>query len=115
MSGILEPCPCCAAASGRRGFLRGVFATGAAATGLACTAPTAQALSAGGARDLRIFRVQTGETYAGTYWRDGRYDRTALHKLNWLFRDLNLVEATPMDPRLFDVMYSVATMLDSNE
>jgi uncharacterized protein YcbK (DUF882 family) len=30
-------------------------------------------------------------------------------------RDLNLVEATPMDPRLFDVMYSVASQLDSRE
>jgi uncharacterized protein YcbK (DUF882 family) len=108
-----EACPCCATASGRRGFLRG--ALGLAAVGAACSVPTAEAISAGQPRRLNIYRIQTGETFSGVYWHNGRYDRRALHRLNWVFRDLNLVEATPMDPRLFDVMYSVASMLDSSE
>ena len=107
-----EACPCCAAATGRRGFFRAALGV---AAGLACTAPTANALAAGGARRINVYRVQTGETFSGIYWRDGRYDRHALNRLNWLMRDLNLVEATPMDPRLFDVMYSVASQLDSQE
>jgi uncharacterized protein YcbK (DUF882 family) len=107
-----EACAFCATATGRRGFFRAAFGVTA---GLACTAPTAHALAAGGARRINVYRVQTGETFSGIYWRDGRYDRQALNRLNWLMRDLNLVEATPMDPRLFDVMYSVASQLDSRE
>jgi len=107
-----EACPCCAANFGRRGVFRAALGL---AAGMVCTAPTAQALAAGGARRINVYRVQTGETFSGIYWRDGRYDRQALNRLNWLMRDLNLVEATPMDPRLFDVMYAVASRLDSQE
>jgi uncharacterized protein YcbK (DUF882 family) len=111
----LESCPCCTAERlGRRGLLRTALGA-AAATTLACTAP-AVAQSLGGAqRRLSIQRLQTGETFTGIYWRDGRYIRDALNKLNWVFRDPGMAEATPMDPRLFDVLQSVATLLDSTE
>lgn len=113
----LPPCPCCGAGEGpvpsRRGLLTG--ALGLAAGGLACTAP-GQALAqvfGGGPRTLLIERVQTGESFDGAYWRDGRYDRDALRQLDWLFRDPSMEEATPMDPRLFDVLATVARRLDA--
>jgi uncharacterized protein YcbK (DUF882 family) len=59
--------------------------------------------------------VQTGETFDGVYWSDGRYDRDALRRLDWVFRDPSMEEATPMDPRLFDVLHSVARRLDTAE
>lgn len=86
--------------------------------GLACLgrgAASAAEVATGAPRRLAIQRVQTGETFDGTYWSDGRYDRDALRRLDWVFRDPALDEATPMDPRLFDVLHTVASLLDASE
>jgi uncharacterized protein YcbK (DUF882 family) len=53
----------------------------------------------------------TGESFNGTYYGGGRYDRDSLRELNWLFRDVVAAEAMPMDPRLFDLLYSLQGML----
>lgn len=107
-------CPCCdGEAPGRRQVLRAALGLGAAAA--MAPACMAQAVAAGSARRLSIERVQTGERFQGVYWRDGRYDREALAKLDWLFRDPSMEEATPMDPRLFDVLFTMATRLDADE
>ncbi|MBV1798118.1 DUF882 domain-containing protein [Siccirubricoccus sp. G192] len=110
-------CPCCdGATSGRREVIRA--ALGLAAGGLACLAASPAALAqanGGAARRLFIQRVQTGESFNGTYWNEGRYDREALRQLDWLFRDPSMEEATPMDPRLFDLLHSVAQRLDASE
>lgn len=66
-------------------------------------------------RRISLQRVQTGESFDGVYWKDGRYDRDALRRLDWVLRDPAMAEATPMDPRLFDVMHAVARRLDSAE
>ena len=105
-------CPCCApGASNRREVIK------AALGGLVALAVTPAAVQAqmGGSRVIRIRRVQTGEAFEGVYWRDGRYDRDALRRLDIVFRDPSMDETTPMDPRLFDVLNIVATRLDSDE
>ena len=114
MRARLAACPCCSGGGevvvSRRGLL-------GAAIGLACTAAAgaeAQLLD-GGPRSLSIQRLQTGESFTGDYWRDGRYDREALRQLDWLLRDPSMEEATPMDPRLFDVMATVARRMDASE
>lgn len=113
----MPACGCCGDAGiGRRGVLRGALGLG---SGLACVAAgggaaLAQAL-AGEPRALRIHRLQTEESFDGSYWRDGRYDREALRQLDWLFRDPARDEATPMDPRLFDVMHVVAREMEAAE
>ncbi|MCU0945763.1 MAG: DUF882 domain-containing protein [Rubritepida sp.] len=109
--------PCAMEASPpRRGFLAG--ALGAAALGLAgaglATPALAQRLS-GNVRRIGIRRVQTGEAFHGIYWRDGRYDRDALRRLDEVMRDPGMEEATPMDPRLFDLMFAVQQHLTSEE
>ncbi|HEY4252044.1 MAG TPA: DUF882 domain-containing protein [Roseomonas sp.] len=81
----------------------------------AATAPRTPAGASGAARIVRIRRVQTGESFEGIYWRDGRYDREALSKLNQVFRDPSRDEITPMDPRLFDVLHTVATHMNSSD
>ncbi len=95
----------------------------AALGGLACAAAATaasgiftSALAASEAtRSLSVRRVQTGDIFEGIYWRDGRYDTDALRRLDWVFRDPSLDEATPMDPRLFDVMHVLARRMDSAE
>ena len=100
-----RPAPA-APAAGRRLVLAARAAAGRGVGGWpAPRRAAAQAqLLGGGPRSLSIQRMQTGESFAGDYWRDGRYDREALRQLDWVLRDPSLEEATPMDPRLFDVM-----------
>ncbi len=109
----LQDCPCCAAASGRRNLLRGAF--GLACAGIALSPATTLAqMSGGGPRRISIRRMQTGDTFSGIYWRDGRYDRDALRQLDAVMRDPGMEEETPMDPRLFDVLYMVAQRLSAD-
>ncbi len=114
MARLFHPfaCPCCApGAPSRREVIK------AALGGLAAlaVAPAAVQAQMGGTRVVRIKRVQTGESFEGVYWRDGRYDRDALRRLDVVLRDPSMDETTPMDPRLFDVLNVVATRLDSDE
>jgi uncharacterized protein YcbK (DUF882 family) len=68
-----------------------------------------------GMRSVAVRRVQTGESFRGVYWRDGRYDREVLARLDWVLRDPGMEEATPMDPRLFDVLSAVQRRVDSDD
>lgn len=107
-------CPCCDPAVAKRREVIRAGLGGLAALALAPAAAAAQ-VAGGGARVLRIRRVQTGESFEGVYWRDGRYDRDALRRLDVIFRDPSMDEATPMDPRLFDVLHTIARHLSSDE
>lgn len=66
-------------------------------------------------RSLRVRRGATGESFSGVYWRDGRYDREAMAKLNGVFRDPGRDETTSMDPRLFDILYRLATTMGAQD
>ena len=107
-------CPCCTqpgeAVLARRGFLS--MAVGVAAVAIG-TPALGQASN--GVRRLRVRRQVTEDSFEGVYFRDGRYDRAALRRLDFVFRDLSAAETTPMDPRLFDVMAEVARQLDADE
>jgi uncharacterized protein YcbK (DUF882 family) len=87
---------------------RALFAAALAGTaGLMATPPAVAQVFGGGPRSIAIHRLQTGESVNGTYWHDGRYDREMLRQLDWVMRDPRMSEATPMDPRLFDVLATV--------
>ncbi len=108
-------CPCCdPAVAKRREVIRAGFGGLLALAGTSIGA-RAQTAGAGGARTIRIRRMQTGESFEGVYWRNGRYERDALRRLDVVFRDPSMDETTPMDPRLFDVLFTVARHLDSDE
>lgn len=113
-------CPCCepcreSPGAGRRAVFRATLGTALAVPVLAVPALAARALAAPptGTRRLAVTRMQTGDGFDGVFWRDGRYDREALSRLDWVFRDLSREEATPMDPRLFDLMHALAGRLDA--
>lgn len=108
-------CPCCDPAIARRREVIRAGIGGLVALAAIPVAARAQGAAAGGARSIRIRRMQTGESFEGVYWRDGRYDRDALRRLDVLLRDPSMDETTPMDPRLFDVLFAVARELDSDE
>jgi len=106
-------CPCCEPAmASRRTVLKAGFGVLA---GCAALPKGAFAASLPGVRRLNVQRAVSDDSFDGVYFRDGKYDRAALHKLDWVFRDLSQAEVTPMDPRLFDVLSAVADRLDANE
>jgi uncharacterized protein YcbK (DUF882 family) len=109
-----EACPCCAAVPTRRGLLGAALGVAGA---LAAAPASAQQVTTlrGATRRIAIRRVQTGESFQGIYWREGRYDREALRRLDAVMRDPGMQEETPMDPRLFDVMFFVQQRLLSDE
>ncbi len=94
---------------------RGLFAAAVAGAATLAAPPAVAQVFAGRPRALGIRRVQTGENFSGVYWRDGRYERNALRQLDWVLRDPGMEEATPMDPRLFDVLASVQARMGSDE
>ncbi len=115
-------CPACEAADeslraecGGGPSRRGLFAAVVAAAGVLASPPVIAQVWGGRARALGIRRLQTGENFTGVYWRDGRYDRSALDRLNWVMRDPGMEEATPMDPRLFDILATVHDRVGSDE
>ena len=110
-----QDCPCCSPSGlGRREVIRASLGLAATAVGAAALPLPALAAS-GAARRLNVKRAYTEDSFQGVYWENGRYNRDALQKLDWVFRDLSAEEVTPMDPRLFDVLHSVAQRLESHE
>ncbi|MBL4646349.1 MAG: DUF882 domain-containing protein, partial [Rhizobiales bacterium] len=58
-------------------------------------------------RRLKFYFTHTKETINIVYKRNGRYVPSALRKLNKFLRDWRQNEPTKMDPRLFDLLWSV--------
>jgi len=111
-----DPCPCCdPAMAGRREVIRAGIGFGAGLLACAAAGPARAQPPLGPIRSLRVQRAMTEDSFDGVYFREGRYDREALHKLDWVFRDLSAAEVTPMDPRLFDVLHAVAEGLNNQE
>lgn len=58
-------------------------------------------------RSLKLYFVHTGERATITFKRNGKFDPEGLAKLNRFLRDWRRNEPTKMDPRLFDLIWSV--------
>jgi len=65
-------------------------------------------------RRLRLHNVNTNEVFDDVYWRNGRYVGRSLQRLNVLLRDHRARRATRMDPRLFDLLWTVQRRLGAN-
>jgi len=79
------------------------------------TQGTQDAVANGDTRTLSIYHVHTKESATITFRRNGRYDERALEQLNWLLRDWRRDEATRMDPRLFDTLWTVYREVGSDQ
>ncbi|SOC84646.1 Uncharacterized conserved protein YcbK, DUF882 family [Ensifer adhaerens] len=66
-------------------------------------------------RSLKLYFVHTGERATITYKRNGKFDPEGLAKLNRFLRDWRRNEPTKMDPRLFDLIWSVYQKSGSSE
>ena len=66
-------------------------------------------------RSLKLYYVHTGEKAEIVFKRDGKYDQAGLKRLNVFLRDWRRNEPTNMDPRLFDLIWSVYRTSGSRE
>lgn len=75
-----------------------------------CAAPLATAAVSGRRRSLSFYNTHTKERLAATYFKYGRYDRTALREINYLLRDHRSGTVHPIDPGLLDYVHDVMRM-----
>jgi uncharacterized protein YcbK (DUF882 family) len=85
------------------------------ATAIWCAVPAQRADAAEGARTLRLYNIHTKESLAVTFKRDGKFDPSALQRINKFMRDWRKDEATKMDPQLIDLIWTLHKQLGSQE
>lgn len=66
-------------------------------------------------RRLKFYFTHTKERIDIVYKRNGKYVPRALKKLNHFLRDWRQDQSTKMDPRLFDLIWSVYQQMDTRE
>ena len=80
-----------------------------------CTATAYRAAALGETRTLSMYNIHTKENITVTFKRDGKYDETALKRLNTFMRDWRANKETNMDPALIDLIWTLHKQLGSNE
>ena len=73
------------------------------------------AVAEGDTRSITMHHMHTSEDITITFKREGRYDESALEKLNWFLRDWRKQQETKMDPHLIDLIWEVHRESGSNE
>ena len=89
----------------RRRFLTsmaGIAMTLAAPGTIASTAPVAAR-----DRELSFYNTHTGEKLSATFWSDGNYLNDGIEEISWLMRDHRAGIASPMDPKLLDLLHQL--------
>ena len=89
----------------RRGFLAsmgGVAATLATPRVFASAAPIAVR-----DRELSFYNTHTGEKLSAAFWSNGKYLKDGIEEISWLMRDHRAGEASPMDPKLLDLLHTL--------
>lgn len=67
-------------------------------------------------RSLSLYNTHTGESLRSVvYWADGDYLPEALVDLNFLLRDHRTNQVKPMDPKLFDQLFTLRSKLGNRE
>lgn len=66
-------------------------------------------------RTISLRHLHTDEKITVTYRIGERYQRPALHKLNWFLRDFRTQDVTVIDPKLFDILYDINARLGDPE
>ncbi len=67
------------------------------------------------ARQAFLHNTHTGESLKAVYWENGKYVPQALSSLMKVLRDWRNGEEHMMDPRVFDLLHTVSTKVESNQ
>ena len=66
------------------------------------------------ARSLNVYSQNSGESFRGVYFENGRYLPDALGQLNRLMRDSRSGSVIQIDPELFDLLANLSDLMPSN-
>jgi uncharacterized protein YcbK (DUF882 family) len=66
-------------------------------------------------RTISFYAVNTKETLAIQYMKNGKHVPEAMEKINWILRDWRKDEPTQMDPDLIDLVWEIHNELGSTE
>jgi len=95
---------------------RKMLALSCAALGIAILPQTSFAmLSSPRPRILQLNNLNTGESLKAEFFNGKGYNPEELIRLNHFFRDYRANKITSIDPRLFDHIYRLQLMLDTNK
>jgi len=93
----------------RRGFLTSIasgFAMSLAAPAVMAAAKVQLPASAPVRdRELSFYNTHTGEKLSATFWADGDYLDDGVEEISWILRDHRANLASPIDPKLLDLLY----------
>jgi uncharacterized protein YcbK (DUF882 family) len=92
-------CACC----GRRRVIAGLLFS-------AALAALPRLARAGAARRLVLLNTHTGELLDTEFGTDAGYLQAELGRLDWILRDHRTGEVRPLDARLFDLLWSIASL-----
>jgi uncharacterized protein YcbK (DUF882 family) len=95
---------------------RAAYSCGLAALVVLCGGRSLQnAIAEGDTRTITMHHMHTSEDITITFKRGGRYDESALEKINWFLRDWRKQQETKMDPHLIDLIWEVQREAGSKE
>lgn len=92
----------------RRGFLTsmaGAAITMAAPAVIASAAPVRD-------RELSFYNTHTGEKLTAAFWSEGNYLNDGIEEINWILRDHRAGIASPIDPKLLDLLYQLQATVE---
>lgn len=58
-------------------------------------------------RELSFYNTHTGEKISAAFWSDGKYLDDGIEEISWLMRDHRAGLASPMDPKLLDLLHQL--------
>ena len=90
---------------GRRRFLK--IGAVAAAAGL-LPFPVVQAHCFSPTRSLSLYSPNTGESFKGVYFAEGKYLPDALDKIDHVMRDIRTGDIHLIDPNLLDILFAIS-------
>ena len=98
----------------RRAFLQtfGQLTSGLLLAGAGTDVLAAQKPSVQGARTLRLYNIHTGEQERCTYWENGHYIDSELHRLDLLLRDHRNGDVNAIQRSLYDRIYALQANLN---
>ncbi|NOR43903.1 MAG: DUF882 domain-containing protein [Gammaproteobacteria bacterium] len=92
----------------RRGFLTSIAGAAVTLTAPNVIASTVQVRD----RELSFHNTHTGEKLSATFWSDGKYQDDSIEEINWILRDHRAGIASPIDPKLLDLLYQLQTKVE---
>ena len=96
----------------RRGFLTSIAGMAITLSSPGVIASADPAPVSGSDRELSFYNTHTGEKLSATFWSDGKYLDDGVEEISWILRDHRAGTASPMDPKLLDLLHQLQAKVE---